>query len=41
MLSAPWGVAAAHRLDAAMLKRVFGMYMVAIGLTMMRKALVH
>ena len=39
MLSAPWGVVAAHRLEAALLKRVFGLYMVAIGLTMMRKAL--
>lgn len=38
MLTAPWGVAAAHSLDGALLKRVFGIYLVVIGMTMMRKA---
>ncbi len=39
MLTAPWGVAAAHSLDGALLKRVFGVYLVVIGITMMRKAI--
>lgn len=38
MLTAPYGAAAAHALDGALLKRVFGIYLVVIGLTMMRKA---
>ena len=38
MLTAPWGVAAAHSLDAQLLKRVFGIYLVVIGIVMMRKA---
>ena len=38
MLTAPFGVAAAHSLDAPLLKRVFGIYLIAIGITMMRKA---
>lgn len=38
MLTAPWGVAAAHSLDARLLKRVFGVYLIVIGIVMMRKA---
>ncbi len=38
MLTAPYGVAAAHSLDARLLKRVFGVYLVFIGFTMIRKA---
>lgn len=39
VLTAPLGVAAAHSLDAALLKRVFGVYLVLIGTIMLRKAL--
>ena len=39
VLSAPWGVATAHRLDAAVLKRAFGLYLIAIGIAMARKAI--
>ena len=38
MLTAPLGVAAAHSLDGALLKRAFGGYLVVIGLVMLRKA---
>lgn len=38
MLTAPLGVAAAHGLDGALLKRAFGVYLVVIGLVMLRKA---
>ncbi|WP_294392579.1 sulfite exporter TauE/SafE family protein [uncultured Sphingomonas sp.] len=39
ILTAPLGVAAAHSLEPAMLKRVFGLYLVAIALLMFRNAL--
>jgi len=38
ILTAPYGVAAAHRLPAAPLKRVFGAYLVVISLFMFKKA---
>lgn len=34
VLFAPLGVAAAHRLSAAMLRRIFGIYLIVVGLTM-------
>lgn len=39
MISAPWGVAAAHALSPALLKRIFGIYLVAIGILMIRNGL--
>jgi uncharacterized membrane protein YfcA len=39
ILTAPLGVAAAHKLPAAPLKRVFGAYLVVISLFMFRNAL--
>ena len=39
VLTAPLGVAAAHNLPAASLKRVFGAYLVIISLFMFRSAL--
>jgi uncharacterized membrane protein YfcA len=39
ILTAPLGVAAAHRLPSAPLKRVFGGYLVVISLFMFRNAL--
>jgi uncharacterized membrane protein YfcA len=39
VLTAPLGVAAAHRLSAAPLKRIFGAYLVFISLLMLRNAL--
>jgi uncharacterized membrane protein YfcA len=39
ILTAPYGVAAAHRLPAKPLKRVFGAYLVVISLFMFKKAL--
>jgi uncharacterized membrane protein YfcA len=39
ILTAPWGAAAAHRLPAAVLGRVFGLYLVAIGILMIRNGL--
>lgn len=41
VLTAPLGVAAAHSLDAALLKRVFGVYLVFIALVMFRNAIGH
>lgn len=38
VLTAPWGVAAAHSLPAALLKRVFGVYLVIIALVMFKNA---
>lgn len=38
MISAPLGVAAAHRLSPALLRRVFGIYLVVVGVTMIMKA---
>lgn len=39
VLTAPLGVAAAHSLNAAVLKRVFGLYLIVIGIVMLRNAL--
>jgi uncharacterized protein len=39
LLSAPWGVAAAHALSPALLKRAFGIYLLVIGVIMIRNAL--
>jgi uncharacterized membrane protein YfcA len=39
IISAPWGVAAAHALSPALLKRIFGIYLVAIGILMIRNGL--
>lgn len=41
ILTAPWGAAAAHRMPAALLGRVFGLYLVGIGITMIRNGLIH
>jgi len=40
VFSAPWGVAAAHKLSPPLLKRVFGIYLFFIGFLMIRHALV-
>lgn len=39
IVTAPWGAAAAHRLSAAMLGRVFGLYLLGIGALMIRNGL--
>jgi uncharacterized membrane protein YfcA len=39
ILTAPWGVAAAHRLPSGPLKRIFGVYLVVISAFMFKKAL--
>ncbi len=39
IFSAPWGAAAAHRLPAAILGRLFGIYLLAIGMLMVRNGL--
>lgn len=39
ILTAPWGAAAAHRLSPAVLGRVFGLYLLAIGAIMIRNGL--
>lgn len=39
VLTAPLGVAAAHSLNAAVLKRVFGIYLIVIGIVMLRNAM--
>lgn len=39
IFSAPLGVAAAHRLSPAMLRRIFGIYLVAVGAVMIRNGL--
>jgi uncharacterized membrane protein YfcA len=39
ILTAPWGVAAAHNLPTGMLKRVFGVYLVFISFLMFKKTL--
>ncbi|WP_244982737.1 sulfite exporter TauE/SafE family protein [Croceicoccus marinus] len=38
VIAAPLGVAAAHRLSPALLRRVFGSYLVVVGITMITKA---
>jgi uncharacterized membrane protein YfcA len=39
ILTAPLGVAAAHAMEPAVLKRIFGIYLVAIAIVMFRNAL--
>lgn len=39
MLSAPWGAAAAHALSPTVLRRAFGLYLLAIGALMIRNSL--
>lgn len=39
MISAPWGVAAAHKLNPMMLRTVFGMYLLFLGISMVMKGL--
>lgn len=39
IITAPLGVAVAHRLDQAILKRVFGIYLIFVGILMIRNAL--
>ncbi|CAN5444599.1 sulfite exporter TauE/SafE family protein [soil metagenome] len=41
ILTAPLGVAVAHRMDPALLKRVFGVYLVFIAIVMFTKAMKH
>lgn len=41
MISAPWGVAAAHKLSPAVLGRVFGIYLLGVGVLMVRNGLAH
>ncbi len=41
ILTAPYGVAVAHRMDPALLKRVFGVYLVFIAIVMFSKAIKH
>ncbi len=38
LVTAPWGAALAHRLDAGPLKRVFGVFLILVALNMLRKA---
>lgn len=40
LLSAPWGVAAAHWMSPTLLRRAFGIYLMAIGVLMIRNGLV-
>ncbi|WP_341366183.1 sulfite exporter TauE/SafE family protein [Yoonia sp. BS5-3] len=39
MITAPWGAALAHRMDAAPLKRFFGIFLILVALNMLRKVL--
>jgi len=39
LISAPWGVAAAHALSPSLLRRIFGLYLVLIGIVMIRNGL--
>ena len=39
MISAPWGVAVAHKLDPKMLRTVFGVYLLFLGISMVMKGL--
>ncbi|MDB5711941.1 MAG: permease [Sphingomonas bacterium] len=41
ILTAPLGVAVAHRMDPALLKRVFGVYLIFIAMIMFSKAMKH
>ena len=39
MITAPWGAALAHKMDAGPLKRLFGAFLILVALNMLRKAL--
>ena len=39
LITAPWGAALAHRMDAGPLKKVFGVFLILVALNMLRKAL--
>lgn len=39
MITAPWGAALAHKMDAKRLKRIFGVFLLLIAFNMLRKAL--
>ncbi|SIT76381.1 Uncharacterized membrane protein YfcA [Yoonia rosea] len=39
LITAPWGAALAHRMDAKPLKRIFGVFLILVALNMLRKAL--
>jgi uncharacterized membrane protein YfcA len=39
LLTAPLGAAAAHRLDGAKLRRIFGGFLVLVAINMLRKAI--
>lgn len=39
VFTAPWGVAAAHKLSPELLKRIFGIYLLVIGTLMIRRGL--
>lgn len=39
LITAPWGAALAHRMDAGPLKKVFGVFLTLVALNMIRKAL--
>ena len=39
LITAPWGAALAHRLDARPLKRVFGVFLLAVAVNMIWEAL--
>lgn len=38
LITAPWGAALAHRMDAGPLKKVFGVFLILVALNMLRKA---
>ncbi|MBD3775409.1 MAG: sulfite exporter TauE/SafE family protein, partial [Rhodobacteraceae bacterium] len=39
VITAPWGVAAAHKLSPALLTRIFGIYLLVIGIVMIRRGM--
>ena len=39
LITAPWGAALAHRMDAKPLKRAFGVFLILVALNMLRKAI--
>jgi uncharacterized membrane protein YfcA len=39
MITAPWGAALAHRMNAGPLKRLFGVFLILVAVNMIRKAL--
>ena len=40
IVTAPWGVAAAHRLSPALLRRAFGIYLLFVGVVMIRNGII-